>query len=496
MTLTRRELFTSLFQTNTGLLPIITAQAQNGGNVLSHLLSRITYGPRPEEVARAREIGYTAFLEEQLQPDDLDDATADAILARKPILKMHRRDMYSMQDYEYRVYKTLIEGMVLRAVHSRRQLLERMVEFWADHFNISSDTDGTPDLLIFQRDVIRKHALGNFHNLLIGTAKSPAMLVYLDNYVNVAAHPNENYARELLELHTLGVDGGYNETDVKEVARAFTGWTTHNGTQSGFWFNEEEHDAGSKTVLGHQFPAGRGIEDGLHVLSILAHHEATARFVSRKLAVRFVRDDPPDSLVEAMTQTWLQSRGEIKPVLRTLFLSDEFKQAAGQKLRRPLDFFIGALRATGTQIRDNWLFEQMVQDLGQPPYGWHPPNGYPDVAAAWMSTNGLLARWNLAMQLTHAAYSDNNDTGWGLYAQFYERIGEPDTVGDLVDAVATQIWGAPLSNSQRRPFVDYVAEGATADGNGANVPVTPHLIGRKLGSLFGLMLASPLYQWR
>lgn len=472
-------------------LPIVAAGAAAGPpDDILHLLNRITYGPRPAEVAAARDLGYDAFLEEQLDPDRIDDSAADAVLATRPILTMDRRTLYRMRDSEWRAQQNMIEGMVLRAVHSRRQLLERVVEFWSDHFNVSSD-DYLPDQLLFQRDVIRRHALGNFHDLLVATAKAPAMLYYLDNFNNVAGAPNENYARELLELHTLGVDGGYSEQDVKEIARAFTGWTVHNGTRTGFYFNPADHDTGSKTVLGHRLPAERGIEDGLHVLSLLAHHPQTAVTLCRKLAVRFVQDNPPPALVAEMAAVWQETRGAITAVLRTLFRSAAFRAAAGKKFRRPLDFFIGAVRATGTRWSDRWILEEMLGDLGQMPYGWRPPNGYPDPAAAWMSTGGLLARWNVAMRLTHSAYSDREDSGWGLHADLWERTGAASTVSGLVQAVALQIFGTPLTAAQAAPFIAYAA-----DGGGGATAVTPARIARKLGSLWGLMLASPLYQWR
>lgn len=455
-----------------------------------HLLNRITWGPRPAEMERANAIGYEAFLDEQLDPARLDDAEADQLLQNLPILQMDRITAHSLPSREYRCYKALVRGMIVRAVYSRRQLLERVVEFWSDHFNIPAE-DYAPDVVQFQREVIRKHALGNFRDLLLGTARSPAMLYYLNNAENVAEHPNENYARELMELHTLGVDGGYTERDVKEVARAFTGWTVHDGVADGFYFDPEVHDQADKSVLGRPLPGGRGLEDGLHVLGILTSHPATARFISRKLCVYFVSDNPPASLVESMAQVWRESQGNIKTVLRHLFLSAEFQQASGQKFRRPLDFFIGALRATGTTVGDHWVLDELLSDLGQPPYGWQPPNGYPAVAGAWLSTSGLLARWNIAMRLTHGAYSDAGENNYQLATDLRHRIGDLADIGTLVDAVATQIFGAPLTGAARAFFINYVGDGAPPD-----TPVTHRLLGRKLGSLYGLLLASPYYQWR
>ncbi len=462
------------------------AAAQLGDETL-HFLNRISWGARPEDVERAHAIGIGAYLEEQLNPATLDDSATDALLASHVILNMKRQEAYRLANREYRTSVALIEGMLLRAVHSKRQLHERMVEFWLDHFNIAVDELG-PDLVVYQREVVRQHALGSFRDLLMGTAQNPAMLYYLDNFLNVAEHPNENYARELMELHTLGVDGGYTEDDVKAVARAFTGWTVNDATESGFWFDETVHDVNEKMVLGHRLPSSRGIEDGLHVLSILANHPSTARFVCRKLCVRFVSDNPPASLVESAAVKWMTNGGELKSVLTHIFTSEEFRQSAGQKLRRPLDFFVGALRATGTESPEFWRTEEMLQALAQVPYRWQPPNGYPDVAGAWMSSGGLLARWNVAMQLTHGALSDPEAY---MTSHLMERTGQPATVGEMVDSAGWQVFAAPLPPAERAVFIDYAADGA-----GEQAPVTPHLLSRKLGTLYGLMLAAPLYQWR
>jgi uncharacterized protein (DUF1800 family) len=469
------------------------SQAADGTHPLTssdptlHFLNRITYGPRPAEVERARQIGAEAFLEEQLNPESIDDSDMDAILATMPILFMNRQDSYALRDFGGRAMQALREGMVERAVHSKRQLLERMVEFWSDHFNVVHD-DYANDMVVFYREAIRQRALGNFRDMLLATSQSPAMLYYLDQTYSDKDHPNENYARELLELHTLGVDGGYTETDVKEAARALTGWTVHDGVEGGFYFNPEMHDSEAKTILGHTMPAGRGIEDGLHLISIVANHPATPRFVCRKLVVRFVSDAPPESLIERMVQTWVETRGEIKPVLRVLFTSEEFYAAAGQKFRRPLDFYIGVRRATGSDILERWWKESVLEELAQMPYGWHPPNGYPDIALAWKGTSSLLARWNTATLLTHEALSlgDRN-----LKTDILERTGQPGTVGELVDAVALQVFGVTLPAGSRHAFIQYAAD----DGD-ESTPVDTHRLIRKVGTLYGMMLASPLYQWR
>ncbi|HYO87527.1 MAG TPA: DUF1800 domain-containing protein, partial [Candidatus Limnocylindrales bacterium] len=452
-----------------------------------HFLNRISYGVLPEDLAHLREIGLAAYLEAQLAPEMLADPAGDEVLADLPILLLDRNAVHSI-GFDGRVHRSITEGMVWRAVRSSRQLHERMVEFWTDHFNIPA-SDLAHDVLIMHREVIRRHALGSFRDLALGVAQSPAMLYYLDQAYSTQEHPNENYARELLELHTLGVDGGYTEQDVQEAARALTGWTVFDGTETGFYFDPSTHDSEAKVILGHEMPAGRGIEDGLHLISILTNHPANARFICHKLCVRFVSDDPPEPLVESAAQVWQAHDGALVPVLRHIFTSNEFNQSAGLKLRRPLDFFIGALRVTQTRFQEDWLAEVMLQDLSQLPYGWNPPDGYPDTAEAWISSAGLLARWNTAMALSHVAYSEEDA---GMTTRLDTLIGSPSTAGELVNAVAQRTFGtADLPADVLTAFVDYAS-----DGEGADAALTPGRLASKLGSLFGLMLASPLYQWR
>lgn len=460
-------------------------QLPAANNPALHLLNRIAYHVDPAELTRAQEIGLAAYLEEQLNPETIDDSIADEHLRMLPILNMSRPDLYLIDGY--RSEQALIKGFVVRAVHSKRQLLARMTEFWADHFNVAGESYATENV-VFQRDVIRANALGSFRDLLFASAKSPAMLYYLDNFVNIAEHPNENYARELLELHTLGVDGGYTEQDVVEVARAFTGWTVNNGVDGGFYFDDDNHDRDEKHILGHTLPAGRGIEDGLHVLSLLANHPQTAHYLSQKLCQRFISDNPPSSIIDSTAQIWIDSRGDIKTILRHLFTSSEFAASVGQKFRRPLDFVVGALSATGTTLDDNWPLYELLIRSGQVPYNWGPPNGYPDDAGAWINTSGLLFRWNAAIFLAVEAYGDPYFEG---DTQIRDRIGNPATVGELVDRVAAQVFGVPLSSDLAAPFVSFVADGQPADTR-----LHTETIASKLGTLYALMLASPLYQWR
>lgn len=471
------------------------AQAQEasaaliGQDPLLHLLNRVTWGVTGADLTHARQIGFHAYLDEQLHPENHADPATDALLQRLPILSMDRSSLYRLGEQEHRLLQAMVGGMVLRAVHSRHQLLERMVDFWADHFNIYIP-EQSADMILFHRDVLRVHALGNFRSLLLATAKAPAMLTYLDNALNVAADPNENYARELMELHTLGVDGGYTEADVEAVARAFTGWTIHDGTRDGFYFNMDDHDAEAKQILGHRLPAGRGVEDGLHVIDLLARHPSTAQFISRKLCVRFVSDTPPQALVDSTAAIWRQTNGEIRPVLRHLLTSNEFLQSAGQKFRRPLEFFIGAMRVTQAEFTSGEAMLDMLRSLNQVPYHWAPPNGYPDIAQAWLNTGGLLQRWNTAHDLTLASSYAGYERP-AVRVDLHSGIGQPATVGDLVQAVAQRVFATRLSAQQAAPFVAYVA-----DGGDDATPLTVGTRARKLSTLYRLMLASPLYQWR
>ncbi|NDJ61084.1 MAG: DUF1800 domain-containing protein [Chloroflexi bacterium] len=452
-----------------------------------HLLNRITWGATPDAIAAIDAVGYEAYLEEQLTPERIDDGAADSRLRPyTAVLNLSLPDLYSTADPEALLVDALLSAVLLRAVHSRRQLLERVVEFWSDHFNVAGE-DQIFHMGRYYNQAIRDHALGNFRTLVLETAKHPAMLIYLDNFVNIAEHPNENYARELLELHTLGVNGGYTEDDVVNVARAFTGWQVNEQIPGGFHFNPNEHDTDAKRVLGESLPAGRGIEDGLHVIDMAARHPATAQFISRKLCIHFVSDTPPQSLVNSTAAVFTANNGEIRPVLRHLFNSDEFKASAGQKLRRPLTFYVAAMRAAGASFTTPPEAQEHLSRLGQVPYNWLPPNGYPAVAAPWMTTNGLLARWNVAMRITEATQSGDFT---GMRVHLHELIGRPVTVGELVDNVSTQIFGYQLPAPDLQTFIRYASDDA-----GAATPVTPALLSRKLGTLFGLMLASPAFQW-
>ena len=333
----------------------------------------------------------------------------------------------------------LTQAKVLRAVYSERQLEEVLVDFWFNHFNVFAGKGPVRVYLNeYERDAIRPHVLGRFRDLLQATAESPAMLFYLDNWQSAApegsrvqtARPrrrgrfnrpatlpdlpagqnrrrglNENYARELMELHTLGVDGGYTQKDVQEIARAFTGWTIANPRQGGaFRFEPRMHDDGEKIALGHRIEAGGGKKDGDDVIALLAKHPSTARFISTKLARRFVADDPPKGLVDRAARRFLETDGDIREVVRTIVTSPEFftADAYRAKVKTPYEFVVSAVRATGIQMNGAQPLVQAIRTLGMPLYGCQPPTGYADKADAWVNSGALLNRMNFAVSLTSA----------------------------------------------------------------------------------------------
>ena len=314
------------------------------------------------------------------------------------------------------VTRDLTEGKLLRAIYSNRQLQELLVDFWFNHFNIFVDKGADHYLVTaYERDVIRPHVLGKFRDLLEATAKSPAMLFYLDNWQSRADTPargraparrglNENYGRELMELHTLGVNGGYTQKDVIEVARCFTGWTIRQPQQGGeFYFDPKRHDRGAKVVLGVKIPAGGGIEDGEKVLDILARRPPTAHFISKKLAMRFVADDPPASLVDRMAHTFLKSGGDLRAVMKTMIESKEFWSVGAyrSKIKSPLELVASAVRAVNGDVDVAFTLDYQVTQMGEPLYRKQEPTGYPNSGKEWLNSAALLARMNFAWNLAH-----------------------------------------------------------------------------------------------
>jgi uncharacterized protein (DUF1800 family) len=447
-----------------------------------HVLNRLGFGPRPGDVARVKAVGLENYINQQLHPEKIADTIAENKVRDLTVLNMTTAELYEkypqpgqllrqlqargvmpsettaetpgnpLQNEKYRevlqkyyrenglqqpqrIIAELQASRILRAVYSERQLHEVMVDFWTNHFNIFAGKGADRWLLpAYDRDTIRPHALGKFLPLLQATAQSPAMLFYLDNFQSVSPNMNrpgpraqqqrrginENYARELMELHTLGVDGGYTQKDVQEVARCFTGWTIFQPRGAGaalnprlgeagrrnagtFFFNFRAHDDGEKTVLGHKIPAGGGIKDGMVVLEILARHPATAKFIATKLVRHFVADDPPAALIERAAAAFTKSDGDIRETLKTIFFSKEFNspEAYRAKVKRPFELAVSAIRALGAETNGGVGTHQWIARMGEPLYGFQTPNGYSDAAESWVNTGGLLERMNFGLALAN-----------------------------------------------------------------------------------------------
>ncbi len=330
-----------------------------------------------------------------------------------------RREAIGLTQPQQLVNTELIENKLYRAIYSNKQLEEVLVDFWMNHFNVFNGK-GPERLLLtsYERDAIRPHIWGHFKDLLLATARSPAMLFYLDNWQSQAPREdqpvplppggrrlglNENYGRELMELHTLGVDGGYTQEDVVAVARAFTGWTIYDPNKyAEFQFNPAWHDRKEKIILGHQLPAGHAEQDGRDVIDILAHHPSTAKFISKKLAQRFVADDPPQQLIDRMAATFTKTDGDLRAVLQTMFASTEFmSEGAWQsKLKSPFEMVVSAARALNADVSDTFVLAQRIADLGEPLYGKVEPTGYPNTNDVWTNTASVLGRINFATALS------------------------------------------------------------------------------------------------
>jgi uncharacterized protein (DUF1800 family) len=427
------------------------------------------------------------------------------------------------------VTNELAQAKLLRAIYSQRQFEEVMTDFWCNHFNVYVDK-GLDRLMLtsYERDVIRPHALGKFEDLLVATAKSPAMLFYLDNWLSVGpdsakalglpAHPgpygnpvrpkpnkrpsglNENYGRELLELHTLSVNGGYSQRDVTEVAKVFTGWTIENPARGGsFKFDPNMHEPGPKFVLGRRIKP-KGEEEGLEVLHRLATSPKTAHFISLKLAERFVSDDPPPALVDRMAKTFLKKKGDIREVLETLFHSPEFwnDEAYRAKVKTPLEFVASAVRATGAEVDDALPLTRQLNNMGMPLYGAQPPTGYSMKAETWVSSSALLNRMNFALALTSGKIKGVKVDAAQLAGSDPPPVDSAATLSTLEinlveggvskqthDSITAQIEAAAKNGAQHKP------DNKTAPRKPDNAPRPPDA-----STIAGLLLGSPEFQRR
>jgi uncharacterized protein (DUF1800 family) len=453
-------------------------------------LSRLTFGPSMDERDLAAEIGLKAWIEEQLASEKIDNSPAAWRIRRLDVLELSAGQLRDRADKLFDDYDASLvvddfrQATLLRQIFSRRQLYEVMVEFWSDHFNISMEKGDCWFLkIVDDREVIRQHALGKFRDLLQASAHSPAMLVYLDNQSNVKDAPNENYAREVMELHTLGVDGGYDQQDVMELARCLTGWTVKESFHLGeFTFDETVHDPGAKQVLGYIIQSN-GQSEAEAMLDRLARDPATAHHIATKLVRRFIADDPPKGLVERATRTFNQTDGDIKSVLRSILLDSESPSGSPlsgwmqPKFKRPVNFIVSSLRMLGAETDGGRALHDHLSLMGQRLFAWPTPDGYPDTASAWMGN--LLPRWKFAIDL---AANQINGTQIDL-AVLLESTGASE-IETILDSLHPILLGAPMPIDVR----DTVAQSLRDAGAGDDL--------ESASIILAGILASPAYQWR
>jgi len=417
-----------------------------------------------------------------------------------------RRELTLAVNPQNVVANDLTEAKLLRAIYSNHQLEELAVDFWYNHFNVFLNKGADRYMIpTYERDSIRPHVFGKFYDLLLATAESPAMLFYLDNWESVGTNSvsermrkqniqaaqrrrglNENYGRELLELHTLGVEGGYTQQDVIEVARCFTGWSIAGPRKGGaFEYNDKMHDKGEKVVLGQVISAGGGMDDGLKVLKLLAHHPSTAHFISLKLARRFVADDPPPSLVNRMTQTFLKSDGDLREVMRTMLSSPEFwsQGAYRAKVKTPFEMIASAARATNADVTSAFLLSNELQKLGEPLYRKIEPTGYSSANAEWVSSAGLLDRMNFGLALAH-----NRVPGVKVDISAWQTIAARDPM-DLARTLLEQEPSAQTRAAIEKTLNDPELQKQLAQNAKAGPPQIPSLVA-------GLAIGSPEFQRR
>jgi uncharacterized protein (DUF1800 family) len=459
---------------------------------LIHFLNRSSFGIRESDYQRAAQMGYAAFIEAQLQPvAALAGAIEATIALNLPSIKMTGTQLYAAyppsDNKDFAALAELRAATLLRQLYSPNQLFEVMVEFWTNHFSVEHVHNYDRIAKTIDDQDIRKNALGTFKDLLNANARSPAMLFYLDNYVNVKAGAQENYARELMELHTLGVDGGYTEDDVKNVARAFTGWG-FNRTQISFLFTQRNHDTDEKRVFGKVLAKNRGMQDAQDVLDMLAAHPSTAKLIATKLVRRFVSDTPPTTLVEKLTALFLSSGGDITAMLRALFASVEFLASADLKIKRPQEYLLSVLRVTDAKISGttyNRALSGVFEGLGQQWCNWPAPNGYPDVGSYWINTTAWLGRWNFVF----ATLEGRLDRGIVIDALALSAGAKtPET---LVDGLSARLLRRKLSASDRAGFIASAAAGAAA-----NAELGRDLLTSRAREIVALMLSSRYFNYR
>ena len=416
----------------------------------TRLLRRISYSVTDADVLAAKRYGFRGFMERQLDHTLIDDSAVDAFVAAKyPLLSQTTTQLFGATADMVR--QQLQQATLYRAAFSNRQLYERTVEFWSDHFNISITKVGYLKA-VDDRDVIRAHALGSFRDLLYASAKSGAMLSYLDQTQSRAGAPNQNYAREIMELHTLGVEGGYTQTDVAELSRVLTGWTV--AGRGDFYFNPALHDWGAKTVLGVKIPAGSpslgpaGIKEGEQMLDVLLNHPSTAIFLATKMLRWFLTYDPTQAQIDAVAATYTTTRGDIRSMIRAC-LNSAWLRTAPMKLKRPFHLVASSLRASTPTVTALAGVSNQLSTAGQALFTWDTPDGYPDKVEYW--AGNVMSRWN------YAAYYTALSAGETIVdAVPFMRGNTTDTT---VSAIDTRLFGGEIDPQLRTSLTAYLNGG-------------------------------------
>jgi uncharacterized protein (DUF1800 family) len=423
------------------------------------LVRRVTLGMTEAEVTRVNQLGFDLYLEEQLNPQTIDDSAVESMIQQRyPQFFYTQQHLLAneatfWQDAAAPIQRAVIE----RAAFSKRQLKERMVEFWSDHFNIPL----APPRVVDYRDVIQQHALGNFGDMVRASMRSPAMLIYLDQVWSTKYGLNENYARELMELHTVGWNGGYTQSDVHDFARVLTGWTIDSNRN--FLYRADYHDFGAKTVMGMQFPARpeaggtAGMDEGIAVAEYLISHPATATFIATKLLKWFITPTPSAKQIAAVKTAFTSSGGDIKATLRAVLTRNNLA-AAPAKLKRPFHYYISTVRASGATIAPwtNWTQWEGVTghlwDMAQGVFGWQTPDGYPDRAEYWAGL--MVNRWNAVSSILY---------NWGTLGQYPRFLATPflttPTVSGVVAEIDKKIFGGEMTAALRAELTAWLSLG-------------------------------------
>ena len=439
------------------------------GDSLYRLVSRITNGVTEEEMALARRLGFNGYLNHHLRFTAINDHATDAfVAARFPNLQLDGTDLY--QQNQTQLMNQLSEATLYRAVYSKRQLYERMVHFWSDHFNIYFPKVNYLKLLD-DRNVIRRHAMGKFPDLLRASAHSPAMLEYLDNTRSRGRNVNQNYARELMELHTMGADGGYTQTDVEEVTRCLTGWTIQG--RGNFFFDATGHDSTQKTVLGAVIPArtgAAGVQDGEQVLTLLLAHPSTARFIATKMIRWLLRYDPPQALVTRVAATFTRTGGDIPSMIRDIMTPANLL-AAPAKYKQPYQLVVSAMRATEARtVNASAISGNQLRIIGQPLFQWEDPDGYPDHVDWWSGL--VLQRWNFAAYLSGLA-TGNVTVDVSALMQ--------GTVAERIDTIDRRAFGGYMPPALKQHLTRYLEVAPTSSA--------------RVRETLALALSSSAFQW-